>query len=445
MSNLARRSIMPDTGNYLTIEGGHRLSGEIGISGAKNSCLPILAATLLVKGACHIENVPRLSDIFNMAKVLRSLGATVNWTGRHSLSIDTSNVSCLEPDPVLVQKMRASVLVLGPLFARFGQAMIPLPGGCSLGKRPIDLHLLGMESLGGFVAENDEAVTVKLTNGRRPVGTTINLNFPSVGATENILMASALAEGTTILNNAAREPEIIDLANLLNKMGAKIVDAGESTIIIVGTSELRPVSHRVIPDRIEAGTYIAATAITAGKVTLTDVCTDHLTSLLQRISSTGCKITTEIDKITIDAPDVLRSTDVRTQPYPGFPTDVQPQYMALMTRASGESIFVEKIFERRFLAADELRRMGADIRVIDNCALVNGGRKLTGCEVNAPDIRAAAALLIAGLWADGSTRLKGLGHLYRGYEDPVGKLSALGARIAENNFVTDTATGISQG
>ena len=436
---------MPDTGKHLTIEGGRRLSGEIGISGAKNSCLPILAATLLAKGSSHIENVPRLSDVFNMVEVLRSLGSTVEWTGSHSLAIDTTHVTCLEPDPILVQKMRASILVLGPLFARFGQAMIPLPGGCSLGKRPIDLHLHGMESLGGMVMENGEVITVRLKNGRRPVGTTIDLKFPSVGATENILMAAALADGTTILNNAAREPEIVDLASLLNKMGAKVIDAGESTIIIVGAAELRPASHRVIPDRIEAGTYIAAAAITGGKVTLTDVCTDHLSSVLQKLASTGCKITTEIDRVTIDAPDVLRPSDIRTLPYPGFPTDVQPQYMALMTRASGESIFVEKIFERRYLAVDELKRMGADIRVLDNCALVNGGFRLTGCEVTAPDIRAAAALLIAGLWADGSTRLKGLGHLYRGYEDPVGKLNALGARIAENSLVTDTTSGISHG
>jgi UDP-N-acetylglucosamine 1-carboxyvinyltransferase len=436
---------MPDTANYLTIEGGCRLSGEISISGAKNSCLPLIAATLLTKGISHIENVPRLSDVFNMVDVLVSLGATVEWTGDHSLAIDNTNVNCLEPDPILVQKMRASILVLGPLFARFGQAMIPLPGGCSLGKRPIDLHLQGMESLGGIVVDVNGAINVKLKSGKRPIGATVELSFPSVGATENIMMASALADGTSFIKNAAREPEIVDLANLLNGMGAKVIGAGESTITIVGTGELRPVKHRVIPDRIEAGTYITAAAMTAGKVTLTNVRSDHLTSILEQIASTGCKITTEIDRVTIDAPDVIRPADVRTLPYPGFPTDVQPQYMALMTRASGETILVEKIFERRFLVADELRRMGADIRVIDNCALVVGGRKLKGCEVNAPDIRAAAALLVAGLWAEGYTRLMGLGHLYRGYEDPVAKFNSLGAKISSQSFVNNVKPGFSTG
>jgi UDP-N-acetylglucosamine 1-carboxyvinyltransferase len=445
MSTYACRKIMPDTENYLSITGGSRLNGEVRISGAKNSCLPIMAATLLTKGLSRLDNVPRLKDVFTLADVLSSLGAKIEWTGKHSLAIDTTNLNCLEPEPDLVKKMRASVLVLGPLFARFGQAMIPMPGGCSLGKRPIDIHLLGMQSMGGRVIENPDAVIVKLISGSRPQGCSMRLSFPSVGATENIMMAASLAEGTTIIANAAREPEIIDLADFLNEMGAKIINAGEETITVVGSESLRPAHHRVIPDRIEAGTFLAAAAISSGKVTLTDVRPDHMAATLQQFSSTGCRLTTEIDKITIEAPDVLRPSDIRTQPYPGFPTDVQPQYMALMTRANGESLFVEKIFERRFLASEELKRMGAEIRVIENCALVNGGKKLTGCEVNAPDIRGAAALVIAGLWAEGTTRLRGLEHLYRGYEDITKKLKGLGAEVSESLPIEEPCSEVSGG
>jgi len=420
---------MPDTQSYLDIEGGHRLNGEIPIYGAKNACLPIMAATLLARGASHIENVPRLSDVFTLAEVLKSLGAKVRWTGDHSLEIDTTDVTCLEPDPELVNKMRASVLVMGPLFARFGQAMIPMPGGCSLGKRPIDLHLFGMEALGGTIIENCNNVVVKNTKAGRVQGNEMELRFPSVGATENIMMAASLAEGTTTIRNAAREPEIMDLAHILTSMGAKVVGAGEYVITIIGTPELRPADHRVIPDRIEAGTYMVAGAMTGGKITLLDVCPDHMTATVEHLTRAGCSVTTDIDRITVESPDIIRPTDIRTLPYPGFATDIQPQFMALMTKAPGQSLFVEKIFERRFLAADELKRMGSDIRVLENCALVNGGQKLKACEVTAPDIRAAAALVIAALWAEGSTRISGLVHLNRGYEDPVEKLTNVGARI----------------
>jgi len=422
---------MPENKDYLDMKGGQRLNGEVRISGSKNACLPIMAATLLARGASHIENVPRLRDVFTLSDVLRSLGARVEWTGPSGLAIDCTDVSCLEPDPELMRKMRASVLVMGPLFARFGQAMMPLPGGCSLGKRPIDLHLAGLECLGGTVIDHTDSVTVRLTSGRKPRGSTVRFRFPSVGATENVMMASALADGVTVIENAAREPEIADLADFLCAMGATVVGAGEQTITVVGANALRPADYRVIPDRIEAGTYLVAGAITAGKVTLLDVRPDHVSATIEQLALTGCRITTEASRITIEAPDVLRPADVRTLPYPGFPTDVQPMYMALMTRAAGDSLFVETIFERRFLAADELRHMGADIRVLENCALVSGGKRLVGCEVSAPDIRAAAALLIAGLWADGVTRIRGLGHLYRGYERPVEKLTGLGAHVTE--------------
>ncbi len=428
---------MADTEDHLDIEGGGRLEGEIRVSGSKNACLPIMAATLLACGESRLENVPRLRDVYTLADVLRSLGASVKWTGDHSLAIDTTNVSCLEPDRELVRKMRASVLVLGPLLARFGRALIPLPGGCSLGKRPIDLHLSGRVSLGATIQENKENVHVSLNSGKRPVGNTIRLRFPSVGATENIMMAAAMADGTTVIENAAREPEIVDLGDFLTGMGTQVVGAGESTVTIVGSSELRPARHRIIPDRIESATYLVATAMTAGKVTLKDCKPEHMTATLEQLTATGCRITTEMDRITIEAPDMLRPADCRTLPYPGFSTDVQPPYMALMTRASGESLFVEKIFERRFLVADELNRMGADIRVLENSAVVNGGRRLSGCEVNAPDIRAAAALMIAALWADGTTRIKGLAHLFRGYEDPIEKLIALGAKITGNRSTTE--------
>jgi UDP-N-acetylglucosamine 1-carboxyvinyltransferase len=290
-----------------------------------------------------------------------------------------------------------------------------------------------MQGLGGAVQENCDSVSVALLSGTRPVAGNIALRFPSVGATENIMMAAALADGTTVIENSAREPEIIDLADFLNKMGAKVIGAGESTITVIGARELRPAKHRVIPDRIEAGTYLVAGAMTAGRVTLRDARPDQMTATLEQLSRTGCRITTEPDRVTIEAPDVIRPADCRTLPYPGFSTDIQPPFMALMTRAAGESLFVENIFDRRFLAADELCRMQADIRVLENCALVSGGRRLVGCEVNAPDIRAAAALITAGLWAEGTTRVRGLEHLYRGYEDPVEKLSALGARIGEKS------------
>jgi UDP-N-acetylglucosamine 1-carboxyvinyltransferase len=426
---------MADTEAYVEIMGGPRLSGEIQISGSKNACLPIMAATLLSKGTSHISNVPRLKDVYTLSDVLRSLGASVDWTGEHSLVIDTSGVYRCEPDADLVRQMRASVLVMGPLVARFGHCRLHLPGGCSLGARPIDLHLAGMQKLGAQAEENDEMVAVSLIAGDRPIGTTVHLNFPSVGATENLLMAAALADGTTIIENAAREPEIVDLAEYLLAMGATIVGAGESTITIVGSRELRSANHTVIPDRIEAGTYLAAGAMTAGRVTLRDVRADHMASTLEYLRSTGCRITTEQNRITIEAPDVIRPVDVRTMPYPGFSTDLQPLCMTLMTKACGESLFVEKIFERRFLASEELKRMGADIRVLDNCALVTGGKKLKGAEVSAPDLRAAAGLIVAGLWADGKTRIRGLQHLYRGYEHPVEKLTSLGAIISENHAV----------
>lgn len=438
-TSVARR-IMVDTQGYLDIEGGRRLDGEISISGAKNSCLPIMAATLLAAGESRLDNVPRLRDVFTLIDVLKSLGTSVEWTGDHSLSIDTTHVTSIEPNGDLVKNMRASVLVMGPLFARFGQALIHLPGGCSLGKRPIDLHLVGMESLGATVQENGESVTVTQLAGSRPIGTTIRLRFPSVGATENIMMAAALADGTTVIENAAREPEISDLADFLSKMGARVVGDGESAITVIGTPELRPARHKVIPDRIEAGTYLVAGAMSAGRVSLNSVRPDHMVATLEQLRTTGCKITTESDRITIEAPDVLRPVDCRTLPYPGFSTDMQPPYMTLMTRATGECLFVEKIFDRRFLVADELKKMGADIHVLDNCALVNGGHRLTGCEVNAPDIRAAAALMVASLWAEGTTRLRGLEHLYRGYENPVEKLRSLGATISENSTIVKART-----
>ena len=433
---------MTDTRNYLDISGGKRLNGEVRISGSKNACLPIMAATLLVKGTCHLENVPRLRDVFTLAEVLRSLGGKVEWTGDNSISIDSTQVSCLEPDPDLVNKMRASVLVMGPLFARFGQAMIPLPGGCSLGKRPIDLHLKGMECLGGTVVDHPESVTVRLHNGSRPKSATVKLDFPSVGATENIIMAAALADGTTVIENAAREPEIVDLADFIISMGAHIKGAGEETVTVIGVKELHPANHRVIPDRIETATYLLSGAITGGTVTAVNARHDHLTAVLDKLAETGCRITTESNRVTVEAPDVLRRCDIRTHPYPGFATDVQPQFMALMTKAAGDSIFVEKIFERRFLAADELKRMGAEIRIVDSCALVSGGTRLVGCEVNAPDIRAAAALLIGALWAEGTTRIRGLNHLYRGYERPVQKLSGLGAEITESEPAQQSTSGI---
>ena len=437
MGKIIGLNIMVENDSYMEVTGGFRLGGELYISGSKNSCLPIMAATLLATGTSHLENVPRLKDVSTLAKVLISLGAKVEWKSEHSLEIDTSNVASIEPEANLVRQMRASVLVMGPLLARLGRCRIALPGGCSLGKRPIDLHLEGLEKLGALIEENGEHVTLNLKKFRLE-GTTIKLRFPSVGATENIMMAATLAEGTTVIENAAMEPEIVDLATFLNSMGATVVGAGEPSITIVGTKELHPTTHKVIPDRIEAGTFLIAAAMTGGKVTLRDVRPDHLTSVIERLMLTGCKLVTEAERITIEAPDILRPVDIRTLPYPGFPTDLQPPFMTLMTKASGDSLFVEKIFERRFLVADELNRMGADIRVLENCALVHGGKKLKGCPVTAPDIRAAAALVIAGLWAEGVTQVRGLEHLYRGYEQFAEKLTTLGAIINKNTFTRKT-------
>jgi UDP-N-acetylglucosamine 1-carboxyvinyltransferase len=422
---------MSDTLDYLDIEGGRNLSGTIRVSGAKNSCLPIMAASLLTAGTSYIENVPRLRDVFTLIKVLESLNARVDWTGSDSLKIDTIDVNRYEPDISLVRQMRASVLVLGPLVARFGYAVMPSPGGCSLGTRPVDMHFDGMQSLGAIIEPNHEATVIRTDNASKLHGETIRLGFPSVGATENIMMAASLAVGTTTIENAAKEPEILDLAEFLLSMGAIITGAGEDKITITGVSELHPSKHKVIPDRVEAATYMIACGITAGNIKLTNVRPDHMTATLEILSASGCRITTEPETISVDAPDVIRPVDIRTLPYPGFSTDVQPPFMAMMTKASGESIFVEKIFERRLLVANELVRMGAEVRVVENCALVNGGRRLRGCEVNAPDIRAAAALVIGGLWADGRTRIRGLNHLYRGYEDIVSKLRSLGAMVEE--------------
>lgn len=410
----------------LRITGGKRLSGEVVISGSKNASLPIMAATLLAKGDFTLSNIPNLADVRIFSDVLKGLGCETEY-GSGRFFIETSCLGNTILDPDLIGKMRASVLVIGPLLARFNEASVPLPGGCSLGPRPIDYHLFGFKKLGAEIKEGNGTIEVFAPNGLR--GANIELPFPSVGATENIMMAASLARGTTVIENAAREPEIVDLAEFLNCMGAEIFSAGTGSITIRGVSKLNPVNYRVIPDRIETASYLMAGLITGGEVTCAKASPWHLPIILDKLEEAGCALIIENDKVGIKAPRRPKSVGVKTSPYPGFATDIQPMLMAAMTVSDGENIFLDTIFENRFNQVKELLKMGADITFKGRVALVKGTDKLVGCEVLAPDIRASMALLIAGLKADGETRIRNLGHLFRGYENPIEKLQSIGAEV----------------
>lgn len=407
------------------------LHGEVKISGAKNSVLPLLAATILTDKLCVIEDVPNLADVSVMKKILEKYGADIDDKESGVIRIQTPEIKSCEGDKDLVQEMRASIFTMGPLLARHGKVIMPLPGGCTIGKRPIDLHLKGFRALGAKVTEDieNEIVTVEL-GPEGLVGDAIYLDFPSVGATENILMAATLAKGTTIIENAAKEPEIIDLANQLNKMGAKIKSAGTDMIRIEGVESLSGCVHEAIPDRIEAGTFLLAAAITRGDILIKNAIPGHVRPIIAKLRECNVEIDVRPEGIYVDARNKeLVATDIKTLPYPGLPTDIQSPFMAFLTTVKGSSVVRETVFENRFMHVVELNRMGADIITENREARVPGGKKLHGAKVRATDLRAGAAMVIAGLVASGTTEISEIFHIERGYEDFVGKLKSLGADI----------------
>jgi len=410
----------------IVIRGGKKLEGEVKISGAKNAVLPILAATLLTGGWNTISNVPKLGDIRTILKLLTELGVDVS-EGQKSLRVNTENLKDSEAPYDLVKTMRASVLVLGPLVARLKRAKVSLPGGCAIGARPINLHLKALESMGVKVNIQHGYVEAKAKKIR---GARIYFDIPTVTGTENIMMTACLADGTTVLENAAREPEVVNLASALKKMGAKIYGAGTDVITIEGVKTLKPMKHHVMPDRIETCTYMIAAGITGGRVTIVDSDPSHCHAVIEKLQEIGIKVSVHDDgAISIAGGQGLKAADVKTLPYPGFPTDVQAQIMALLSLSQGSSIITENIFENRYMHVAELKRMGADITVQGNTAVVKGVEKLSGASVMATDLRASASLVLAGLAAEGVTEISRVYHLDRGYEDLVGKLSKLGAEI----------------
>ena len=416
----------------ILINGGHRLSGEVRISGAKNSALPILASTILSGGECVITNLPRVVDVLTMGKLLGILGAKVSHEGNRAV-IQADMVASIEAPYDLVKTMRASVLVLGPLVARCGEAKVSLPGGCAIGSRPVNLHLAGLAKLGAEISIEHGYITAK---AKRLRGARIYCDTPTVTGTENLMMAAALADGVTMLENAAKEPEIVDLAKFLVKRGARIHGAGTDVITIEGVSQLHGGDHDVIPDRIEAGTYLAAGAMTRGEVTVTHCYPSHLEAVLMKLRAAGADVQEEQDVVRLSVPGLLRGTDVKTLPFPGFPTDMQAQMVALMSLAEGTSVITETVFESRFMHVEELRRMGADIRVEGNRLVVTGRKALTGAPVMASDLRASAGLILAGLAAEGLTQVQRVYHLDRGYERLEEKLRALGADIQRRPMTT---------
>lgn len=410
----------------LCIRGGRPLRGAVVAQGSKNATLPIMAAALLLKGGkLRLKRVPNLLDIATMADLLKYLGARVDFDN-HEMSIDVPEEISWETPPSLVRKMRASSLVLGPLLSRCGKAVLPLPGGCAIGSRPIDLHLKGLSKMGASIEVAHGAVTAEARELR---GTRIYLDFPSVGATENVLMAAVFAKGETLIENAAREPEIANLAQALREMGADISGEGTGIIRIRGVDALHDAEVEIIPDRIEASTYLLAGVITGGEVTVKGVILEHLDALLAKLEEAGATVARNEGEVKAYVKNKLHSINVKTLPYPGFPTDLQPQMMALLSLASGTSVIREEIFEARFLHVGDLKRMGAAIEVQGNMAIVKGCPELMGCDVKATDLRAGAALILAGLAAKGETRVHALQHIWRGYEQIEEKIASLGASL----------------
>lgn len=417
------------------INGGKKLKGEINISGAKNAVLKLMAAALLLDDVCEIHNVPELADVQIMVQVLKSLGAKVDYsTAEKKILIDASTLTSNEACYELVSKMRASFTVLGSLLGRCKEAKVALPGGCSIGERRIDFHIKGLEALGAQIKIEGGYVIAK---AKRLVGTTVYLDRPSVGATENIMLAAVLAEGSTIINNAAQEPEIVDLANFLNALGADVSGAGSSEIIINGVKQkdLHSVSYTTIPDRIEAGTYIAAVVATRGKAVIRNIFPSHLSAVVSKLSDMGATINIlDPFSVEISCGKIINAVNIVTQPHPGFPTDLQSPFMSVLTTANGISIITESIYENRFRQIGELIRMGADVQQEGNRAIVKGVRNLTGAQVRASDLRAGASLLVAALCAEGTTEITDLYHIDRGYEKVLEKLSGIGADIQRINI-----------
>ena len=407
------------------------LHGTVQISGAKNAVLPLMAATLLTGDTCRIEDVPDLADVKVMREMLKSFGAEVEELSPGVISVSAKEIKTTVGDSELVSEMRASTMVMGPLLARCGKCVMPMPGGCSIGKRPIDLHLKGFRALGATVEFDEDKEHVILTAGPDGlVGDAIYLDFPSVGATENILMAATLAKNVTIIENAAKEPEIVDLANQLNKMGAKIKGAGTDTIRITGVESLSGSIHTVIPDRIETGTFMLAAAITRGDVLVQNAIPGHVRPSIAKLKECGVKVEVQDDGIYVDAREgELVATDIKTLPYPGFPTDIQSPFMTFLTTVHGQSIVRETVFENRFMHVVELNRMGADITTESREAFVPGGKKLHGAKVRATDLRAGAAMVLAGLVATGTTEVSEIYHIERGYENFVQKFKGIGGDL----------------
>ena len=411
------------------IENSMPLKGSVKISGSKNAVLPILAASVLTEGKCIIRDVPRQSDVETMRRLLESLGVNLNWNKEQGIiKISAAGKLRAEAEYDLVSKMRASFLVMGPLLARLGEVNVPLPGGCAIGARPVDLHLKGFSALGAEVVQEHGNVRAR---AKRLKGARVYLDFPSVGATENIMMAAVLADGITVLENCAVEPEIVDLANFLNSAGAEIRGAGTDSIKIAGVKTLSEADHSIIPDRIEAGTFMVAAGVTKGDITVTNVVADHLKPLIAKLKEMNLNVTETDLGLRVNYTDDTRlvAADVKTLPYPGFPTDMQAQFMSLLILAEGTSIVTETVFENRFMHVGEFKRMGADIKIESRSAIIEGVKKLTGAQVKATDLRAGAALVLAALTASGTSELSDIHHIDRGYCNLAEKLSQLGAKI----------------
>jgi UDP-N-acetylglucosamine 1-carboxyvinyltransferase len=413
--------------NKLMINGGEMLDGSVRISGAKNAVLPILAATLLAEGPATIENVPHLHDVTTTMELLGCMGVMVSVDEKLSVEVDCSTIENYTAPYHLVKTMRSSILVLGPLLARFGEAEVSLPGGCAIGSRPVDLHIKGLQDMGAEIEVSNGYIHAK---AERLKGARLVLDIVTVTGTENLMMAAALADGTTIIENAAREPEVVDLANFINAMGGKVSGAGTDTITIEGVEKLHGTRYRVLPDRIETGTFLVAAAITGGKILVKDTEPKLLDAVIDKLREAGAKVEVGDDWISLDMEGKRpKAVNIRTAPYPAFPTDMQAQFAALNTMAEGTSTVVETVFENRFMHVQELKRMGADIEIEGNTAIIRGVEGLTSAPVMATDLRASASLIIAGLVASGETEVQRIYHIDRGYENIEEKLALLGAKI----------------
>lgn len=410
----------------LHIWGGHPLEGQVQVSGAKNSALVLMTGALLASGPCRLSNVPSLADISRMGEILVALGADIKQ-GQNVLEIDPRHLNKTSAPYELVSQLRASFFAIGPLLARMGEAKVPLPGGCAIGARPVEIHVDGLKQMGAEVYIDHgtvHAYTKKLKGAR------IYMDYPSVGATETLMMAATLAEGETVLENAAQEPEVVDLANFCRAMGARIIGAGTNTIVISGVSELHGTDYRIVPDRIEAATFLVAGAMTRSEISVSSLVPEHLTAAIAKLKAIGCNVLSDApDTLRVVPGDILRGVDIETLPYPGFPTDMQALFVALLSLCEGSSVVTETVYENRLGHVPELKRMGADIRIKGNNAMIQGVPQLSGAPVTGTDLRASAAMVVAGLAARGQTTVQGLHHLDRGYDDIEGKLRSLGARI----------------